>query len=183
MDSFGRLPDDVINVIQTMYFMPIIDIINKNGKNYIRLKYPHFTSKFELPVGKYTLNDKKVIDLLKMICYKRGNFLFYYTSIKIDKNIVLKNKESKITLSLNNLDTFITALTTYYKLITTNDGIEIDSMNNNLYSITNTNIRVQFNVDTTGNKIETPASGIILNGDYTEDDIKLFQLLILLSSS
>jgi hypothetical protein len=46
MDSFGRLPDDVINVIQTMYFMPIIDIISKNGKNYIRLKYPHFTSKF-----------------------------------------------------------------------------------------------------------------------------------------
>lgn len=48
MDTFGRLPTDVLNTIDTMCQKPILDIIIDDDRTYLVIKYPYTTQKINL---------------------------------------------------------------------------------------------------------------------------------------
>jgi hypothetical protein len=151
MDSFGRLPNDVINIIQTLYHKPLINIITLDNKNYIQFTYPHFELKFEMfyQHKSLSINHERVVELVNLICNKSGEYNEKDTLFEITDNIVVTSGTSKLILTLDNLDRFIEVLIQYYKMIT-NNILDISIYNNGNYKVHHLNIIIGGGMDVIG---------------------------------
>ena len=109
MDTFGRLPNDVIAKIEHIYeqvhILPVLDIVVENNSTFLVIKYPYTTQKINLlrfyeiwngsvycdSDGLYRLND--FIQDLKAgkTCFYTRNYsgAHKYISIHFEDNIVL----------------------------------------------------------------------------------------------
>lgn len=140
MDSFGRLPNDVIHMIQTMYHKPLMEVIVIDNHIYLRFKYPHFELEFQMNclLASLSMNDRFVINLVKMICNKSGNYSDLNTTITIDNDIIITSGVVKLVLSIDNLNTFIDMLIQYYKMIIIKNKLDV-----HYYDIKNKLFKVQ----------------------------------------
>ena len=73
-DTFGRLPNDVIHQITSLYQTPLIDFIPTKNKNYISFMITSQTCKFgyHIPVPLIVDFDGKNLYVIanELICYK-----------------------------------------------------------------------------------------------------------------
>lgn len=143
MDTFGRLPTDVLSIISNLYQTPIIELIYMNDTIdfYLLIKYPFFINKIEIiPALIYNYTDGYYIDTLQLqqlniLCtslkynipfiYKnelnKFGLLSTFFSIEITANEIYINRDNiiKLTLYKNNTDNLYNALINYIKILKT----------------------------------------------------------------
>lgn len=130
MDSFGRLPDDVLQYVRTLYFLPIITLDEINNIYYIVIKFPYGTCKFELFELYNRYNIKYNYRLLKSLrecidCINnvQGKFKISLFDraifIKINTTIAISNTSRMDTLILpiECKDALVSVLNQYYDKI------------------------------------------------------------------
>ena len=128
MDTFGRLPDDVINIINQFYQLPSFDIIHKD-RIQLQITYRYGTHDIDLcpPLydidhnGIIKINDEDLHDIYLFIenlrehnpCeYKRGIMHIIY-----DNDIKIHQYNNKIVLHNDCLDMFINVMQKYYDIL------------------------------------------------------------------
>jgi hypothetical protein len=143
MDTFGRLPTDVLTTINNLYQTPIIELIyiKDSIDFYLLIKYPYFINKIEIiPALIYNFTDGYHIDTLQLqqlniLCtslkyntpfiykneYNKYGLLSTFFSIEITKNEIYINRDDiiKLTLYKNNADNLYNALINYIKILKT----------------------------------------------------------------
>ena len=131
-DSFGRLPNDVINQIMSLYQHPTLELIEMRNVRYdskLIIKSSHTTFEFEVPLPLYHHRnsvkcEKKKLDLLQnLIKNKKGfyecemdNDMDDVFNISICDNITIVIGRSKIIFSLDALDNVIFLLEKMYQI-------------------------------------------------------------------
>lgn len=145
-DTFGRLPNDVINKIDSMYHKPIIKLIQtstQHGVNFsIRVKYPYVTCEFPLILGlvyyltgnsEVILYCNKCLDELKefidklekneYVAYKYENDCRHnisYINIDVGLNNITITYDTDIkmcTIDIENKDNLLCIMKEYYNIL------------------------------------------------------------------
>jgi hypothetical protein len=128
MDSFGRLPSDVINQITTLYSALEITVIDEgNQKIYFIMKTLHYTCKFRCITPLCNINDVDMCNMYElneikqMIDYKTGSYIQQYDnekfSIVINNNITVSTQDVDMVLPISCLDDFIAGLQKLYNIL------------------------------------------------------------------
>jgi hypothetical protein len=128
MDSFGRLLDDVLQYVRTLYYLPIITLEEIDNKYYyIIIKFPYGTCKFELfeLYDGYNMNYyyrllKALRESIDRITNLQGShkFLFFDRAIfiKINTTISISNNAriNTLTIPIECKDALVSVLNQYY---------------------------------------------------------------------
>lgn len=63
MDTFGRLPTDVLQTINHLFILPVIKIVDTNGNISMVINYPHSTASIDMypPLVGYIYAEHKDI--------------------------------------------------------------------------------------------------------------------------
>lgn len=142
MDTFGRLPDDVLSTITNLYHEPIISLIQTHtrcGTTFnLMIKYPYITCQFSLllNLGYYYDKDDLMVlrcDQVKLLKLKEfiDNFMqdkavFYqistdnsYLDININKTIIITNVKflDACILDIKHKDQLFNVMTEYYNIL------------------------------------------------------------------
>lgn len=137
MDTFGRLPTDIISIINEFNQLPIIDVVYKNEHIYkltIQFKYAfyevHLLSHL-INVNDVNLLGNDVIELYQFIQHLKMKQPYTYIrdfsdwsakdKIKItyDGTIIIKSALARIVLPADCLDLFINVMEKYYNMLQT----------------------------------------------------------------
>lgn len=116
MDTFGRTPTEVIQLIDHLVHLPIIDVTNDFK---LIIKYPYSTQVIDIiqPTNAYKL--LKLIENLKKekyYCYQCYDYTGYF-NIEYNGDIIIVSNNSEIMLTKVCLELFIRALEKYYDLL------------------------------------------------------------------
>lgn len=139
MDSFGRLPTDVLNNIKSFYELPDIDIIEESKHDfYFCVKYLSVCTKIRM-VGLiscwshvYDVNDNDIFDKFinnlsnNVDCsYNEDKYVIYrdydeYFNIDVkDNTIKVYNAMSEVLLSVSSKEQLINAMKKYCGMLNT----------------------------------------------------------------
>lgn len=126
MDTFGRLPTDVIQLITNMVQLPTLDVIKSEGAYYLIIKYPTVTIYVDMQVeNKDRLHD--ITDFIKKL--KKNKFCnyrsFYYGARKrpyefnifVTNNIKIESESADIIMSDSSKDELIRVFAKYYEML------------------------------------------------------------------
>lgn len=178
MDEFGRLPNDVLSVIHSMYLAklatPDIDVIKEGESIFLVIIYPSHTIKLGMYNTIVSVNYYHLCNLFNIIYYKYGCWVWDSGSISIGDNIKIMKHGDIFTISLNSLDVFISVLIKYFKLISDCTIVcGIYDEDKRLYHIEHTKLIVdnEFNLIGHLNKITNNMEGI------NEEDTKIYNTL------
>jgi hypothetical protein len=147
MDTFGRLPDDVLSTITNLYHEPIISLIRaktRHGTTFkIMIKYPYVTCQFSLLLDlKYYYDDHSMVlrcnkvQLLKLKefidKFMQDKAVFYqistddsYLDISINKTIIITNVKflDACILDIKHKDQLFHVMTEYYNILNAHNQI------------------------------------------------------------
>ena len=129
MDTFGRLPNDVIKNIMALYQLPMIDVVIENNKIYMIINYllmhvkiliynVHMYINVQSKIAdKKTINDK-IDDFIyrlnhDMICYYDTDFF----KINVNGVIIINYADCHITLTMESKKILIDAIIKYKKIL------------------------------------------------------------------
>ena len=125
MDSFGRLPTDVIQLITNMVQSPTIDITTTSYECYMVITYPNMCLKIDMITDKYQSYDsnlKNVCNFIKQLknnieCkYETYNDVAYF-SIEVNDKINIRYNGTPLELKMDNKEILICAMEKYYNSI------------------------------------------------------------------
>lgn len=135
MDSFGRLPTDVINIVGEMFQKPTINIVQEDIKFILTIKYLYSTQFITLPVPIDTWKigrnsnvfDTKGVEKLNLFlqelkAYKHCEYTYHHggfhnINITYNEEIIIDTGHNKIMLDKSCLVLLICALDKYYNTL------------------------------------------------------------------
>lgn len=128
MDTFGRLPTDVINTIEKMYQLPIIDIEGTHQLGYkLIIKYPYTSHDINFceqvwvnhPLFHET-NNTKITYVQQFIQQLKNNVsCAYYEHVTIiyNEDLMLRTRNHTMILHKNCVVSLIIAMEKYCKML------------------------------------------------------------------
>lgn len=135
MDTFCRLPNDVIDIMKEFNQLPVIDVFHYKGhifKLTIKFKYAFYEVELLAPLVNVEGIDKldgDIIDLVEFIHKLKLKETYLYIrdytrhgtyhkmSIHYNDDIIIKSLLTKITLPKECLDLFIVIMEKYYNML------------------------------------------------------------------
>lgn len=140
MDSFGRLPSNILSNISNIFALPEIDIFHLGEQEFcLQIKYLHVTMKLNMVSELVSTNGKNVyrddgrlgkfIDDLNndIDCVYNNSYYDDYDGKKEifriefwdEDRIIIETTDSEVYLSLESKDRLIFALNQYYEILKT----------------------------------------------------------------
>ena len=127
MDSFGRLPTDVIDTIVSLYNTTTFEFIDHGDQKVEMIITGTFNINIDIMTplcnmnGIDTCNQYELTTIKNLIDNKRGHHVITYEdeifSIMIDQIITIKSNDVSVKIPIIYIDAFISGLQQYYNLL------------------------------------------------------------------